>query len=221
MKRETGSLIVTAQNQSIRTNLVQAKFDKSQNNTLCRLCKKADESIDHVVSGCSKLSQKEYKRRHNKLNKIVHWELARKFNFEAKDKWYQYEPDSVLENEDYKILWDFTIQTDHVIESRRPDLVVVDKKRRTCKINDFAVLEDSRIEEEKKKKYKYQDLRRELQKIWNVRAKIIHLVVGSLGALSKQFGNTLKGTGITAEIGQVQKTVLLGTARILRKALEI
>ena len=72
MKRETGSLIVTAQNQSIRTNLVQAKFDKSQNNTLCRLCKKADESIDHVVSGCSKLSQKEYKRRHNKLNKIVH-----------------------------------------------------------------------------------------------------------------------------------------------------
>ena len=221
MKRETGSLIVTAQNQSIRTNLVQAKFDKSQNNTLCRLCKKADESIDHVVSGCSKLSQKEYKRRHNKLNKIVHWELARTFNFEAKDKWYQYEPDSVLENEDYKILWDFTIQTDHVIESRRPDLVVVDKKRRTCKINDFAVLEDSRIEEEKKKKYKYQDLRRELQKIWNVRAKIIHSVVGSLGALPKQFGNTLKGTGITAEIGQVQKTVLLGTARILRKALEI
>ena len=54
-----------------------------------------------------------------------------------------------------------------------------------------------------------------------MRAKIIHLVVGSLGALSKQFGNTLKGTGITAEIGQVQKTVLLGTARILRKALEI
>ena len=100
-------------------------------------------------------------------------------------------------------------------------MVVVDKKRRTCKINDFAVLEDSRIEEEKKKKYKYQDLRRELQKIWNVRAKIIHLVVGSLGALPKQFGNTLKGTGITAEIGQVQKTVLLGTARILRKALEI
>ena len=51
--------------------------------------------------------------------------------------------------------------------------------------------------------------------------KIIPLVVGSLGAILKRFGNNLKGTGITAEIGQVQKTVLLGTARILRQVLEI
>ena len=50
--------------------------------------------------------------------------------------------------------------------------------------------------------------------------KIIPLVVGSLSAIPKQFGNRLKGTGITAEIGQVQKTVLLGMARILRKVLE-
>ena len=47
--------------------------------------------------------------------------------------------------------------------------------------------------------------------------KIIPLVVDSLGAIPKQFGNRLKQTGITAEIGQVQKTVLLGTAGILRK----
>ena len=47
--------------------------------------------------------------------------------------------------------------------------------------------------------------------------KILPLVVGSLGAIPKQFGNVLNGTSITAEIGQVQKTVLLGTARILTK----
>ena len=50
---------------------------------------------------------------------------------------------------------------------------------------------------------------------------VIPSVVGSLGAISKQFGKRLKETGITAEIGQVQKTVLLETARILRKVLEI
>ena len=76
----------------------------------------------------------------------------------------------ILENEDCKILWDFSIQTDHVIEAQRPDLVVVDKKRRTCIIIDFAVPGDSRIDEKEKEKIeKYQDLRRELQKIWNVR----------------------------------------------------
>ena len=184
MKRETDSLIVAAQNQSVRTNLVKAKINKSQKNKLCRLCKKADESIDHVASGCSKLAKKEYKRRHDNLGKIVHWKLARKCNFEAGDKWYESEPESVLENEDYKILWDFSIQMDHVTQARRPDLVLVNKKGGTCKIIDFGLSGDSRIEEmEKEKMKKYQDLTRELQKIWNVRVKIIPLVLGSLGAI--------------------------------------
>ena len=62
---------------------------------------------------------------------------------------------------------------------------------------------------------------RELQKIWNVRVKIIPMVVGTLGGIPKQFGNRLKQIGITAGTAQVQKTVLLGTARILRKVLAI
>ena len=54
-----------------------------------------------------------------------------------------------------------------------------------------------------------------------MRVKIIPLVVGSLGAKPRQFGNRLKEIGVTAEIGQVQMTVVLGMARILRKVLEI
>ena len=38
-------------------------------------------------------------------------------------------PDTVLENEDYRMLWDFSIQTDHEIEARRLDLLVIDQKR--------------------------------------------------------------------------------------------
>ena len=193
LKRETENLIVAAQNQSIRTNLFKAKIAKSQGDSLFRVFRKVDESIDHIASGCSKLVQKEYKRRHNNLGKIVHWKLVRKCNFEAGDKWYEHEPESVLENEDYKMLWDFSIQTDHVIEARTQDLALVDKKERSCKIIDFAVPGDSRIEEkEKDKMEKYQDLGRELQKIWNVKVKIIPLVVGSLGVIPKEFGNRLK-----------------------------
>ena len=90
LKRETETLIVAAQNQSIKTNLVKAKTDKYQGDSLCRVGRKADESIDHIVSGCSKVAQKEYKRRHDNLGKIVHWKLARKCNFEAGDKWYEH-----------------------------------------------------------------------------------------------------------------------------------
>ena len=74
-------------------------------------------------------------------------------NFEAGDKWYEHESESVLENEDYKILWDFSIRID-VIEARRSDLVVVDKKERSCKIIYHAVLGGSRIEEKEKDKIK-------------------------------------------------------------------
>ena len=51
--------------------------------------------------------------------------------------------------------------------------------------------------------------------------KIIILVVGSLGAIPEQFGNRLKQVGITAGTAQVQKTVLLAPAGILRKVLKI
>ena len=39
-----------------------------------------------------------------------------------------YKPESAQENETYKILWDFEIQTDHLISARRPDIVIILKK---------------------------------------------------------------------------------------------
>ena len=101
-------------------------------------------------------------------------------------------------------------------------MAVVEKKERSCKTIDFAVTGDNRIEEKEKDNIeKYQDLGRELQKIWNVKMKIMPLVVGSLCAIPKQFGNRLKQISITAGTAQVQKTVLLGMTTILRKLLEI
>ena len=51
--------------------------------------------------------------------------------------------ESVLKNETHKILWDFEIQTDHLISAKRPDLVIDNKKKRTCWIVDFAVQPDN------------------------------------------------------------------------------
>ena len=55
MKRGIEILIVAAQNQSIRTNLVKAKTDKSQGDSSCGVCRKVDESIDHIVRVVVKL----------------------------------------------------------------------------------------------------------------------------------------------------------------------
>ena len=48
-------------------------------------------------------------------------------------------PESVLENETHKILWDFEMQTDNPIPARRPDLLLINKKKITCHQMDFVV----------------------------------------------------------------------------------
>ena len=60
--------------------------------------------------------------------------------------------ESIQEIETHKILWDFEIQTDHLISARRPDLMIVKKKKRTCRIVDFAVPADHRVKLKKKRK---------------------------------------------------------------------
>ena len=71
LKREIESLIVAAQNQSIRKNLVKGKIDKSQGDSLCRASRKVDESIDQIFNGCSNFAQKEYKRSNDNLGKNI------------------------------------------------------------------------------------------------------------------------------------------------------
>ena len=139
MKRETESQILAAQNQSIRTNLKQSKRLIKVRKTCCADCvrKPIEVYTIFLVDAANLHRSIEEGKRHDNLGKIVHWKLARKCNFEAADKWYKHEPGSVLEKEDYKIFWNFSTQTD-VIEARRPDLVVVDKKRR-AKINSLIL----------------------------------------------------------------------------------
>ena len=46
------------------------------------------------------------------------------------NKWYMHKPESVEENEMHKVLWDFEIQTDHLIPARRLELVIVNKRKK-------------------------------------------------------------------------------------------
>ena len=56
---------MAAQNSAIRTNHIKARIDKTQQNSKCRRCGDRDETINHIISECSKLAQKEFKARHD------------------------------------------------------------------------------------------------------------------------------------------------------------
>ena len=95
-------------------------------------------------------------------------------------------PAPVRENGTHKLLWDFNIQTDHLIPTRRPDLIIINKKKRFCKIVNFAVPADHRINlKECEKKDKYLDFDRELKKLWNMKAAIVPIVIGAFGTITK------------------------------------
>ena len=125
-KRDTESPIMAAQNSAIRTNYI-----KTQQNSKCRLCDDRDETINHIISECCKLAQKEYKTRHDWVGMVIHWEMCKKYKFDHTNKWYMNKPIPVPENYTHKRLWDFDIHTDHQISSRRPDLIIIKKNKQT------------------------------------------------------------------------------------------
>ena len=223
LKVETEALLCAAQEQALRTNYIEHNIDKSIDSPLCRMCGKCGESVQHIVSGCEKLAQKEYKRRRDNVAKKIHWDLCKRHEIEHQEKWYDHIPDSVVENDSVKLLWDINIQCDNVIEARRPDIVVIDKKEKVCIIVDIAVPADRMVEEKEQEKVeKYKDLKREIGRMWGIRkVQVVPVVIGALGSVPKGVDKWIEKLDIPCNIVDMQKTALLGTARMLRKVLEM
>ena len=204
LKRETESLLIAEQNNAIRTNYVKAKIDKMQPNSWCRLCGNRDDTINNIINKCCKFVQREYKTRHNWVGKVIYWKQSKKFLNDHANKWYIHNPESVLENEMQKVLWDFEIQTDHLISVRWLDWVIVNKKR-TCQIVNFAVPVDHRVKQkESKKRDKYVDLARKLKKLWNMKVTVIPIVNGALSTVTKGFVHGLENMGIRGQVETIQ-----------------
>ena len=181
--------------------------------------------INHIISECRKLAQKEYKARHNWVGKVIHWEMCKKLKSDHTNKWYMHNPAPDLENDTHKLLWDFNKQKGHLIPARRPDLIIINKitknKKRICKIVDFTVPADHRINlKECVKKDKYLNLARELKKLWNMKVTIVPNVIGAFGTITNGLLKGLEDLELGGWVETIQMTALLRTARIQRRVLE-
>ena len=120
-------MILAAQEQALRTNSIKYSIDKTSETPLCRLCGDATETVRHIVSGCKKLAQREYRKRHDKVALRVHWEMCRKYRIECTDKWYDHQPMPTAENGEMRVTLDMTIYMDKVLKYNRPDITLVHK----------------------------------------------------------------------------------------------
>jgi len=66
---------------------------------------------------------------------------------------------------------------------------------------------------------KYKDLTIEIQRMWNVKTKVIPIIIGATGTVSKSFTKYVSNIPGKHEVKELQKTAILGTAHILRKVM--
>ena len=78
---------------------------------------------------------------------------------------------------------------------------------------DIAMSRGTRVDEREQDKVdKYQDLAREINRLWRVEARVIPISIGALGKIPRGLEENLRTLRITIKVTLIQKVALLGTA---------
>ena len=161
-------MICAIQEQAITTKYIQRKIHRTTNEDQCRLCRKATEAIHHITSGCVAMAPTKYLQRHDNVCKYVHDLLLNEFNFkDMPTAWYLHKPRAVEENENAKILWNFSVQTDHAMQHNKPDIIATDKAKNTAYIIDVAIPNNNISRKRLDKIRAYTDLAVEVKTLWD------------------------------------------------------
>jgi hypothetical protein len=110
------------------------------------------------------------------------------------------------------------VQTDRTIPNNKPDIIIRDNEKRTCVLIDVAILGDRNvIKKETEKILKYKDFTIEIKLMCNVKAKVIPVIIGATGTISKSFRKYVSNIPKNHEVKKLKKTAILDTAHIPRK----
>jgi len=73
---------------------------------------------------------------------------------------------------------------------------------------------------EAEKKLKYKSLCIEIQRMWNLKCRIVPVIIGATGIVTRSLRKNLEAVPEKHSIDSLQKTAILGTAHIIRKVLQ-
>ena len=220
-ERERRDKIMAAQDQAQWRRYIQRDIDGTNISLKCRKCNQKDETINHIASECPALAQNQYKKRHDTMARGVHWNLCKKYQMPYNNNWYGHQLQPITENENVKLLWDYSIRADRVIPAHRPDLTLVDKTNNKVSLIDAAVPWGSRAEQkEQEKRNKCQHLRIELRRLWDKPVEIVPIIIGASVTIPKSLKRNLEELGTDVAPGLLQKSVVLETAHIIRRVMD-
>ena len=136
--------ICAMQEQEIDTRGLRKRREKDVTkkksiNSTCRICKRAEESLFHLLCSCSVLASTNLTVRHNQVARIIYQELMNHDRL-------IYKPPEVTRTEDKEIWWDVYVATPGKVEHNRPDMLLWDLKNRKCTIIEISVPLDTNLE---------------------------------------------------------------------------
>lgn len=133
-----------------------------------------------------------------------------------------YTPQTIQENDQFKVYWDLTIITDRGVEHNRPDMVIFDKANKKAIIIDFAVPLDQNLAKSYAEKItKYEILAQQIKDMWKLKKAIVMpLIISANGLVHKKTTQHLRELELPQNTTMwMQKAVILGTVSIIRKML--
>lgn len=222
---ETEGFLFSIQDQVVPTRTYRRVIlNQNVPSTKCRYCNSCEESIQHLISGCTYLAPSSYLTRHNSMGKVVHQLLCQKYGLKDKfTPYYLYNPEPVIENKQVKIYWDMQVRTDRTVRANRPDMIMWYKENKEAIMIDFSVPLDDNMERAFSEKLtKYQDLAFEVKQMFKLnRVHIMPFIISANGLVHNSVVSSMTQLGISNHgILWMQKAVILGTVGIVRRALD-
>ena len=137
------------------------------------------------------------------------------------EHWYDHVPKTVEASREgmVTILWNQQEQTDRTIPNKSDNIFRHNEEGTRILIG--AAISGNRIVTNKatERILKLKDLTIEIQRMWNLKGRVIAAIIGATGTISKLFRQYLSNTPGKHEIKELQTPAILGTAHTLRKVL--
>jgi len=97
--------------------------------------------------------------RHNKVCTHLHYSICKALGIETEDKWYTHMPKPVYGEGDVTVLWNQAVHTYREVTANRPDIIIKNKKEKTCTLIDVVIPTDRNVvQKEAENKLKYKSL---------------------------------------------------------------